>query len=269
MNAEPIDYQINPNASWPHKFKLQGPTQTHPPSSPSSLIHQILFPLLFPLVGCPTGTSLPPRECVTSSSDNPPINRYSTLSRVLTLLELYLKSLLSSVGVAFLGPNMREYTAALYIPLLFFDACLENNFWLMWLCFFSVNVLLMPPPPLCLSPPPRYRNVNLCIWLIWFWAYRLSMLQLSPSPPSVTSTVPACSSLMAWRKTSLCYLGLTSPHATVSEMKSRRIIFMSCRRSFRVHAGYATLRSIKWRFFQSSCCLRELWSRETSYILAS
>lgn len=49
------------------------------PFSPNPL------PSLVPIGWLPTGTSLPPRECVASSSDSPPINRYSTFSCALTL----------------------------------------------------------------------------------------------------------------------------------------------------------------------------------------
>lgn len=84
VNAAPIDYQLDLYTSWRQKWNLQAST-TLPPSTPLSPIHWILFPLLFPLVGCPTGTSLSPCECVASPSDSPPINRYSTLSPALTL----------------------------------------------------------------------------------------------------------------------------------------------------------------------------------------
>lgn len=117
-------------------------------------------------------------------------------------------------GCGFLGPNMTEYTAALYIPLFVFDACLENNMslWLTWLwwffCFFhcSLSYLIRPLSffpsfSLFLSHPSslsQYESLYLA-YLVWGLSFIYVLLLLSP--PSVTSTVPACSFLMAWRKT--------------------------------------------------------------------
>lgn len=83
------------------------PSTSPSPSSPSP-IYQILFPLLFPLAGCLTGTPLPPCECVAPSSENPPINRYYTAKR-----NLYL-SMLSAVGVALRFKDGRIYSSHVY-----------------------------------------------------------------------------------------------------------------------------------------------------------
>lgn len=170
-------------------------------------------------------------------------------------------------GCGFLGPNMTEYTAALYIPLFVFDACLENNMslWLTWLwwffCFFhcSLSYLIRPLSffplllSLSLSPHPRYRNMNLCIWLIWCGAYRSSMccscclLHLSH--------LLYQHAVFWWRGEKL-YLELTSPHTAVPEMKSGKIMFKSCRRCFAADAGYANPQPHKCWFFPKQLLLK-------------
>lgn len=105
VSATTVDCQIDLYASWPHKWNLQAsqqPATVHLPST----FHRILFPLLFQFVGCPTGTTLPPCECVASSSDSPSINRYSTLSCALTLPDVnFIYPCCLPLVWLFLGPN--------------------------------------------------------------------------------------------------------------------------------------------------------------------
>lgn len=75
-------HQIDLYTPRPHKLNLQASTATHPPP-PSPLFTESSSLSCSNWLAAWVG--LPPCECVASSSDNPPINRYSTLSCALPL----------------------------------------------------------------------------------------------------------------------------------------------------------------------------------------
>lgn len=121
---------------------------------------------------------------------------------------------------------------------------------------FNSPSVFFSPPSLSFSLTPsslsQYESLYLA-YLVWGLSFIYVLLLLSP--PSVTSTVPACSFLMAWRKT-LLYLELTSPHTAVPEMKSGKIMFKSCRRCFAADAGYANPQPHKCWFFPKQLLLK-------------
>lgn len=86
--------------------------------------------------------------------------------------------------------------------------------------FFNFSVLSYLILPLLYLPLMsflwlQYESLYLA-YLVWGLSFIYVLLSLSL--PSVTSTVLACSFLIAWRIMFL-YLELTSPHTTVSEVK--------------------------------------------------
>lgn len=189
VKAAPVDLQVDLCTS--PQFKKNWTT---PIFQPRSSFHQILSPLLFQLVGWPTGTSLPPCERVASSSDSPPINRYSTLSCAFNFDSCKRhKSLLSAVGVIFLilgSEQLRIYSSCVYSSV----GCMVENNMADMVVLLSLFYVFYPAPVLSvlsLLLHRHYHNMNLSLASL-VWALLHIYVLLSPSLPSVTSTTPAC-----------------------------------------------------------------------------
>lgn len=174
VTAAPSDRQIDLCTSWPRKLKpssFDKPPTLHRPSP----FHRILFPLLFRLVGCPTGTSLPPCECVASSSDSPPINRYSTLSCALTFpdVNVLLCILVVSRWCGFSGSTDRIYSSRVY-SCWFLMHVLRITCpcgWSGCVALFSFNVFCLLRYPCLISPPffsPPHPTMVITVWIFVF-----------------------------------------------------------------------------------------------------
>lgn len=200
---------------------------------------------------------LPSRpESVAPSSDSPPINRYSMLSCSLALPDV---SLIYPCCLPLVWPfdsDWTEYTATLYI-LLISDACLGSNifFWLKLLClfhFFPISVLLFKFPsvvfPVSLSPT-SYRSVNLCICLIWFWAYH-SSLRPSCFLPHLLHRLYQHAIFFDGKEKSFiwksCHLKLLFQWES-----AEKVILKSCKKSLALDAVYVTPQSPKRYIFFS------------------
>lgn len=178
--------------------------------TPPLPVHWTLFPLLFPLVGRPTGTPLPPCERVAWSSDSPPINRYSTLSCAFTLPCVYLMYPCCPPSLWLFGSKPSKCTAVLFWSMPWES---RRFGWCGCAAFFFQCLFYSSVPPLDLSLAAAL--LSQYEWSFWFWSLLLWLL--------------------------LCHIYCSTTHIT-SQMRKP---ILKNRGHFPLDAGYSNPQSLK------------------------
>lgn len=171
-------------------------------------------------------------------------------------------SLLSTVGVAFWVQTWQNIQQPCIFLCWFLMHVLRITCPCGWrgcvVVFLSVFSVLFNSPSVFLSL--SHPILVIAVWIFVFGLSGVGLIVHLCAALAVSSICHIyCTSMQfsdgVEKKTSL-YLELTSPHTTVPEMKSGKIMFKSCRRCFTVDAGYATPQSLKCWFFPKQLLLK-------------